>query len=212
MVTAVIFVSALSGFMGGILANSLWKPAYVACQSSEILKPAEIDTQDIKLVDPSGKKRIELSANIVPSIELYDKKGISKEDLYLDTYDSPTINLSDSKGVLRGVFNIMQNKFISKIGLVSLTLYNSQEYNNLKIGGESISLNAGITPLNKDRTRFSFDTKVSPGLELVDSAGKNRAVIAHTSLETIKTGNSIETSESSVIRFDKKGTLMWSAP
>lgn len=172
MVTAVIFVSALSGVMGGILANSLWKPAYAACQSSEILKPAEIDTQDIKLVDPSGKKRIELSANIVPSIELYDKKGISKEDLYLDTYDSPTINLSDSKGVLRGIFNIMQNKFISKIGLVSLTLYNSQEYNNLKIGGESISLNAGITPLNKDRTRFSFDTKVRPGLELVDSAGK----------------------------------------
>jgi hypothetical protein len=70
MVTAVIFVSALSGFMGGILANSLWKPAYAACQSSEILKPAEIDTQDIKLIDPSGKKRIELSANIVSSIEL----------------------------------------------------------------------------------------------------------------------------------------------
>lgn len=73
----------------------------------------------------------------------------------MDTYDSPTINLSDSKGVLRGVFNIMQNKFISKNGLVSLTLYNSQEYNNLKIGGESISLNAGITPL-----------KIEPGLVL----------------------------------------------
>lgn len=99
MIAAVIFVSALSGFLGGILANSVLKPVYSSNGFTGVLKPAEIDTRDIKLVDSSGKMRIELSRNFIPSIKFYDSKGMSRESIGLDYSDLPSMSISDSRGV-----------------------------------------------------------------------------------------------------------------
>ena len=106
---------------------------------------------------------------------------------------------------------------MSKNEIASLTLYNSKEFKKLKIGKESISINADTKPYLsladntfKSRATLSLDCKGSPSLELSDSTGKDRAVIGHASLETVKTGSTTETNESSVILYDKKGKVIWS--
>ncbi len=49
-------------------------------------------------------------------------------------------------------------------------------------------------------------------LALRDKDGKGRAVLGTTELETIRTGESGKTAESSLVLFDKDGKGLWQAP
>jgi hypothetical protein len=64
----------------------------------------------------------------------------------------------------------------------------------------------------KERGRLFVDTEGKPGLALRDSQGKDRAVLGVAELETIKTGATQRTAESSLVLFDKEGKVIWEAP
>ena len=62
------------------------------------------------------------------------------------------------------------------------------------------------------RAKLQLDDDGSPRLELLDANSRARAVLGPTVLETIRTGESIERPESSLVLFDKDGKVLWRAP
>jgi hypothetical protein len=62
------------------------------------------------------------------------------------------------------------------------------------------------------RAKLQLNDDGSPRLELLDANNRARAVLGRTLLETIRTGESVDYPESSLVLFDKDGKLLWRAP
>lgn len=62
------------------------------------------------------------------------------------------------------------------------------------------------------RGMFKLADDGVPSLTLLDQAGRARAVLGRTVLETVRTGEAIERPESSLVLFDKDGKVLWKAP
>ena len=86
---------------------------------------------------------------------------------------------------------------------VSVALYGSG------IARPGLYLMSGLASI---RATLQLDDDGSPRLELLDANNRARAVLGRTVLETIRTGESIERPESSLVLFDKDGKVIWRAP
>jgi hypothetical protein len=64
----------------------------------------------------------------------------------------------------------------------------------------------------RTRATLNLASEGRPNLILSDGAGKTRATLGTASLEGVKTGEEKSLPESSLIFFDNDGKLIWQAP
>jgi len=160
--------------------------------------PKVIEAEQFRLMDPDGKIRAHL---------YYTTTSGSNLDLIGDkTY--ATLNAGSSASL-----TLRTNK------LGDDSPMNSFEDVDKKIGpyatltadltGTELRMQAGLL---QSRVLLRWNRKHGAQLNLSDKDGNNRAVLGSTSLETTRTGTVTKTAESSLVLFDKKGKVIWSAP
>jgi hypothetical protein len=170
----------------------------------------------------TGKKRAEMTVafGVAPKIQLYESR-YGKEDEVL-------ASLTTALGV--GELKLFDPETSHQISLGrDLLIYPDETELNKKL-----RMGMGLIIYKKDfpraklssfpegsflslvgerniRARLWLDSD-GPNLSLYDKKGNIRATLGSTSLETIRTGTATKTAESSLVLFDKKGKVLWSAP
>ena len=178
MIGIVILASMVSGFLGGLIAESMGRPAF--SETSKVLKAGVIQAQRILLTDPQGNMRVNLNAGNSGSIlEMYDSQGNRRVSLGFIN-DFTGLALSDSQGKRKMSLSIDKTRslanFFDAHGKMRMTLINSNHFE---------------------------------GFGLLDSNERVRSMIGWGSR---KPGSTIQTGESFVMFFDKKGRVIWQAP
>ncbi len=104
MIGIVILASMVSGFLGGMIAESMERPAF--SETTKVLKAGVILAQEILLTDPQGNSKIMLGATHSGSmLEMYDSQG--KPGVALEsTKGFRGLGLSDSQGNPRMLLSI----------------------------------------------------------------------------------------------------------
>jgi hypothetical protein len=136
-------------------------------------------------IEGSESSRIDLMAkgeDYSPSLTMDDAAGKTRVDLSI-TSGAPSLDLSDKDGKKRASLEVLQEN-------PSLDLFD-----------------------NDGKVRASLEMNGdAASLDLFDKTRKTRATLGSASLETIKTGATEQTAESSLVLFDKKGKVIFRAP
>ena len=133
MIGIVILASMVSGFLGGMIAESMERPAY--SETSKVLKAGVIQAQEILLTDPQGKRKVILGADKDGSIlQMYDSQG--KLGVFLEIGKGYTeLGLNDSQGKTRMLLSIDKTgqgaSFFDAHGKTRIVLGNSNSYERL---------------------------------------------------------------------------------
>lgn len=183
MIIVVIFFSMVSGFVGGIFADTILKPAF--SKTPNIIDADMVKSHSIDIIDSQGNTIMHLGKDLndTVGIELYDKN-----------------------------FNLRSGLFLSREGFPMLALYGSHGKTGASLGVTDDVPSLGLYDSHgKYRAIFNL-VNDAPSLDLYDSHEKIRASIGDTTLETFKTGATTETGESSIVLFDRKGKVMWKVP
>jgi hypothetical protein len=137
------------------------------------------------LLSGRGNRRIELTADGTdhsPDFSMDDAAGTTRVELSI-TDDAPALDLSDQAGKTRASLQVIRD-------VPSLDLFD-----------------------NEGKVRESLEmVDDAPSLKLFDKNRKMRATLGSAGLETIKTGATEQTAESSLVLFDKEGKVMFRAP
>ena len=172
----------------------------------------------------------------IPVLALYDSDGNRRAVLGLSGADTPSLILSDETGTDRITIGVGNDSnpvlFFWPKGphkkttpaRIQLSL-DADGYSRLSLGSRKARItlaaasdgSAGVLLSSngeKPRHRASFHLSEdgSPGLILVDENGNVRAELGSTSVETTRTGVVEQRPESSLVLFNKKGKVIWSAP
>ena len=104
MIGIVILASMVSGFLGGMIAESMERPAF--SETTKVLKAGVIQAQEILLTDPQGNRKVILGADKDGSIlQMYDSQG--KPGVFLEIGKGYTeLGLNDSQGKTRMLLSI----------------------------------------------------------------------------------------------------------
>ncbi len=167
---------------------------------------AILDISGLTLYNPTnGKEVAQLSGSSgIPMISLKGKKAdatlaiLGDNIIQLDLkYGRPqhhaiTLWVDD----VSAYFSISDEKS----GRATLSLYES--------GGPTLRLS---DKKGKERVYLSLDED-KPTLRLYDKKGKLRAALGMAGIEMTRTGTIVQRPESSLVLFDKKGKVIWSAP
>lgn len=132
------------------------------------------------------------------------------------------INLVDQEGRARWVLAISRDgepsvTFVNKDGWAPMAMgvnRNGFPFFNMilqpgKVGGPALALMDGTM---KNRAVFGLWEDGEPYLRLLDRNGQVRATLGSTVLKDSLTGASIRRPCSSLVLFDEKGEIIWSAP
>jgi len=166
-----------------------------------------IEAENFIVRDEHGRKRAELGAksgNV--GLAFYGNSGLASISLYLYQGASPSLMVVDKHRKLAA--------FLSPSGLGLQVKNNSRAALRLDDDGSPRLVlydKNGMFSQNK-RAALELDNDGSPKLVLYDKNGMSRAELGSTSLETTRTGVVEKRPESSLVLFDKKGKVIWSAP
>ena len=205
MIIVVISFSMISGFIGGIIAESVMRPAY--SKTPNIINADVVKSHSIDVVDSQGKTLLHLGKRpgSLIGMDLYDQNSLIRSSLFLTINGFPMLSLYDSHGNFRASLDMINNS-------PSLSLSDSKGKIRASLG---VIDNSPALFLYDSHGNFRASLDMygnSPALSLYDSKGRERNVIGNSSLQTIRTGATTETGESSIVLFDKKGKVIWQAP
>lgn len=216
MIGVLILASMVSGFLGGMIAESMGRPAF--SETSNILTADVLQAHEIRLVDSQGQTRGYFGLLTDPTIgstsvfSLTDSKSRQRVVLSFNRILGPDLSLFDSKGHPR-----LELAYVPKYGSY-LKLANGKSLNPKDSEGLSLWNMNGRTSLfmgdshGHPRITMGASSQGGSGIALYDSLGKPKTEIGNAFLQDLKTGSTIQTGESSIVIFDKKGHLMWQAP
>jgi hypothetical protein len=161
----------------------------------------------LDIYDGNGMRRAVLGATLdgSPRLELYNPDGERRARLGLHA-NMANFALYDETGKTRFGLNVLAPGsptmiFVGKNEMVQLSL------DVLPDGRAGLMIN--------DKGGASIRLSAEPdglGLTIIDKDGTSRAVLGSTSLETIGTGALSARPESSLVLFDERGKVIWSAP
>lgn len=118
-------------------------------------------------------------------VRLSDGTGRARVGLAVFPDGTPSLNFTDKNGNVRAMLVVFSN------GIPCLSLSDAE---------------------GKTRAMLYLDADGHASLSFSDVNGKVRAAMGKTALETIRTGATEQTAESSLVLFDKDGKVMWQAP
>ncbi len=200
-----------------LIGGRVWQPAV----------PEVVRARRFEVVDKDGNTRVRLGPGMkkdwdmpVDGLVLYDGTGKARAALWVFPNGSTELALYD--GAER-----------QRVSLAALSLavpfgveHTGSEANaQLKFLDSAGNPRAGLS-LHSDggpwldfqdatgmiRASLNLMDDSSPSLRLWDKKGTSRAVLGTTSLRTVKTAEVRMRPESSVVLFDKDGTVIWQAP
>ncbi len=145
----------------------------------------EASGTSLSVYDQNGKPRAGLSviADGAPVLVLFDQNGKDRAGLVLGADGTPALALLDQNGKRRAVLSTLVD------GRPGLLLADQNEKGRLLLG---------------------VDTS-GPSLVLRDE-NQNRAMLGHAALEGKTAGTVEQRPASSLVLFDKDGTVIWKAP
>jgi len=145
------------------------------------------DAAHFGLTGTSGKGGtfLRTQANGRPSLILADANGTRRATLFLSDDGSATLAFSDRQRASRVVLNALEN------GPLGLWLYDAD---------------------GRLRTLLDLEPDGSPALALFDESRRGRAILGHTELEGDQPGTVEKRDASSLLLFDRTGTVIWRAP
>lgn len=231
----VLALGLVSGVAGGMLSSRVFLSRTVFAQAP----PAKLVQAEVfQIVDKSGKKRVEINAE---GLSMFDKDGTRRVDLWvlpdgdsvlalrgageepfvlLGTFPSPGLEISD-RDSKAGIAVRVNPKEPS----VTLSDYRGRKRFVLDLGSEGspdlslydnaarrrASLHAfgGVTE-RQERAGVTGNDQV--GLTLYDNELNPRAVFGNANLTTRGTDITTRRPESSVVLFDRNGTVVWAVP
>ena len=190
-----VLLTVVSGFIGGMFSNWLFERPVVAQETANVDWDAIrdegpkvtrdrkiIEAQEFRVVDKNGKECISLT----------EIAGFPHIALF-DENEKERISLVVRQ---RGTGVTIRDKY-EKVR-ISLAEFNDNPYIYIRDKYE------------KPRIRLG-ESDGDPSIIILD-ANRERAVLGCTELETIKTGTTSKTSESSLTLFDKEGKVLWRVP
>jgi hypothetical protein len=166
---------------------------------------AEVRARSFAVVDENDKTRAGLRVTKGgPGLTLYDENGKDRARLAVDG-PGPELRLLDENGKTRAALGVTKDGPV--LGLADENGKSRAALTALKDGPR-----LGLWDENGNPRAGMSAFKDGPVLVLFDEDGEARAVIGNAALETIKTGDTTRTAESSVVLFDKEGKVIWQAP
>ncbi len=198
MIGIVILASMVSGFLGGLISSASLHPSGKGVAQNGPI-PENIMARKVTILDSKG--------NVGMILRPY-KMDIFDNDLEIEG----GIHLYDGNGTLATILN--QTGLIlngSKGSKGNIMLYMLGGLPTLEFTSPGITPSGGCClPLRREALGLDQDGK--PYITLNDRKQNIRASIGSISLQTIKTGDITQTSESSIVLFDKKGKVFWEVP
>jgi len=199
-----VWVVGLLALFGGVVGGAL---ACLIVSGPQALAQAGaaqqiVSAQAFHLVDADGnvRGRLDFNAQGAPNLSLLDKDGQATIGVTPDGQPCLLLGRGDS-------------------GTAMLTAVQGGIYLGITgQGGGGLTLTAGdghvgliLMSGGKSRAVLSLAPDGSASLTLADKDGKQRAVLGSTEL-TIPSGSTEVRPESSLVLFDKDGTVIWQAP
>jgi len=186
--------------------------AAVAYAAGQVKAAKVLRAERFELVDAEGQTRgvLQVDKEGFAEFRLFSPVGEDRAIIRASN-DIATIGLLGGT-VKDGTISLMSSPQISTINVLanndSGTRQGSSAMFALREGM------AGVTVFDKQYKRIGMRTTDdgNPSLEVSDSNHRVRAALGCTNLETMKTGETRQTAESSLVLFDKEGKVMWKAP
>lgn len=207
----IVALALVAAVIGGAVSSQLFNCKPVFAQKKE--KPQKlVVAEEFRMVDKDGNVLAVLTTAIntgEPIFIIHDKEMHHKFSVLLGP-QNVTVSLSGEKG---------PKDILSKVGIdlvvggptARLNLHNATSAVDL---GAYFSGDALISVFSFAGNKISVEASPSGDakLELYDNDGNLRTVLGNTDLEVTHTGETRKRPISSLVLFDKKGKVSWSAP
>jgi hypothetical protein len=176
---------------------------YVASRSRHEVMNGKITAREIDVTDSSGKVRIKMDVQCIPSTNCWPAIGLFDEDGKERTgIGAGTLNISGDRGGVELLEDVLQFNGGSKGAVPGVTV----RLGSGGTGGGSLWL------VGKDSNSVFFNSD-PPSIEIQDSKGFATDLGA-ANLATQRTGETSQTSAASIVMFgnDKGNHVIWRAP
>lgn len=211
-----LIVALFGGLIGGFLSGKVFTDNMAFAQGDK--KPKIIEANEFRVIDQDGKTHATLGMKIGRwGNRLYETghlniKGHNGE-VMINSVGINAKGKNTSMWIDSSSLRVYKLDITGNTNLETIRLGNSGSLN--LITSESMgppSLIISDENSGKIRLKISIHETGEPYIELIDSEMNSRAVLGRTELYSNKTSSTEIRHESSLVLFNEKGDVLWSAP